>query len=149
MLKQVIQRLLAIFNPLHIVREPLLLECPERELRVRRAVFRVVGQDVDPATIDDDTPLFSSGLLDSFATAELLAAVEEAAGVTIGSPNLEDGSFDTIGGILRGDVARSRQKNPRFWSRARGGEAGLEQVFANIEPRPLRRASAESVLARP
>ena len=68
---------------------------------VRQAVFRVVGQDVDPATIDDETPLFSSGLLDSFATAELLAAVEEAAGVTIGTPNLEDGSFDTIGGIAK------------------------------------------------
>jgi acetyltransferase-like isoleucine patch superfamily enzyme/acyl carrier protein len=74
---------------------------------VRRAVLSVVGRDVDPETIEDDTPLVSSGLLDSFAFAELLSALETEASVTIQASELDDAAFETIASI-EALVGRSR-----------------------------------------
>jgi acyl-CoA synthetase (AMP-forming)/AMP-acid ligase II/acetyltransferase-like isoleucine patch superfamily enzyme/acyl carrier protein len=62
---------------------------------VRRAVLRFVGADVA-----DDAPLLSSGLIDSFATVELLGAVEQAAGMAIPAHELADSNFDSIADIL-------------------------------------------------
>jgi acetyltransferase-like isoleucine patch superfamily enzyme/acyl carrier protein len=94
---------------------------------VRRAVLSVVGRDVDPATIDDDTPLVSSGLVDSFALAELLVAVESAADVTIPAGELDDASFETIAAI--GELVER--------ARVRGNGRGTDAARVDVPDVPL------------
>lgn len=50
---------------------------------------------LDPAQISDDTPLFSSGLLDSFHLLELLGRLEKTAGVRIAPGEVSLANLDT------------------------------------------------------
>jgi acyl carrier protein len=56
---------------------------------------------IDVSSIDsDDAELFSSGLLDSFAMADLLQFIEETTGLEISSEDVTLENFDSINRIL-------------------------------------------------
>ena len=55
---------------------------------------------VDTKTIDRDTPLFSSGLIDSFSLVSLMAYLEKESGILIEPADIELKNFDTLGRIL-------------------------------------------------
>ena len=59
------------------------------------------------AEIDSETPLFSSGLLDSFAMVELVAFVESHASVKVRARDVTLDNFDSIERIQK-FVARAR-----------------------------------------
>jgi acyl carrier protein len=63
--------------------------------------FIVTNLGVDEDDIADETPLLSSGLVDSFGMVELLVFVEGQTGASIdaGDVNLEN--FDSVQRILR------------------------------------------------
>ncbi len=54
-----------------------------------------------------DTPLFSSGALDSVAMLSLIALVEEAAGIEIRAEDVTLDNFDSVGRIVRFAEARA------------------------------------------
>jgi len=59
--------------------------------------------------LDVDSPLFSSGIVDSFGVLELIAFLDETFGVDIDPARHELAEFDTIGKIVE-LVTRLRQK---------------------------------------
>ena len=61
--------------------------------RLRTLVARVSGK---PAPADDDESLFESGLLDSFALPDLVAAIEEEFGIKIPDADLNPRKFDSV-----------------------------------------------------
>lgn len=56
---------------------------------------------IDPSDFDDNTSLFSSGILDSFNMVELVSFVEETAGIRFGVLDLNLDNLDDVGRILR------------------------------------------------
>lgn len=54
---------------------------------------------VDPSGIDADTPIISSGLIDSFAMVELLLHIETVAGRKVDPGDVTLENLDTIGRI--------------------------------------------------
>lgn len=52
----------------------------------------------DPANLQDDTPLKSSGILDSMSTLKLVSFVEDTYSVVV-EPHEASNEFDTIGDI--------------------------------------------------
>ena len=56
---------------------------------------------LDVTDIDAETPLFSSGLIDSFSLATLILAVEEKAGVKLDPLDVTLDNLDSIERILR------------------------------------------------
>ena len=63
---------------------------------------------LDVADIDNDTPLFSSGLIDSFSLATLILAVEEKSGVRLDPLDVTLDNLDSIERILRFLSTKSR-----------------------------------------
>ena len=61
---------------------------------------------LDPEGVDDDTPLFSTGLLDSFSMVDLIFYIESHTGRRMSPGEVSLDNLDTIGGVL-GYVARS------------------------------------------
>lgn len=55
---------------------------------------------VDIAGIDDDTPLFSSQIVDSFALVNLMMFLERGAGIRIAPVDVNLDNMDTIGRML-------------------------------------------------
>jgi acyl carrier protein len=55
---------------------------------------------VDTAGIEDTTPLFSTGLVDSFAIVELLMFLEKYTGGKLGPEDIDLDNLDTIERIL-------------------------------------------------
>jgi len=55
---------------------------------------------LDPATIDDNTELFSDGLLDSFSVADLLIFIEETGGFIVEPDEIVFDNLDSIAKIL-------------------------------------------------
>lgn len=55
---------------------------------------------LDSAEFEDDTPLFSEGLLDSFSLAELIAYIEEGGGLTIKPTDITLENLDSVERIL-------------------------------------------------
>ncbi len=55
---------------------------------------------VDTSQIEDDTPLFSSGLVDSFAIVELLLFLEKHTGARLGAEDINLDNLDTVQHIL-------------------------------------------------
>jgi acyl carrier protein len=55
---------------------------------------------VDLAKIEDDTPLFSSGTLDSFTMVEIMTLIEEKTGRALPAIEVSPENVDTINGIL-------------------------------------------------
>jgi acyl carrier protein len=55
---------------------------------------------VDDSQVRKDSPLFSTGLIDSFALVTLLAYIEKAVGVRIAPTDVTLDNFDSIERIL-------------------------------------------------
>ena len=72
---------------------------------LRREILR--REDV---AIERDTPLVSSGLIDSLALVDMLRALEDASGTRIPASRVRPHEMDTIAGMI--DVAR-RLGRPR------------------------------------
>ena len=62
---------------------------------------------VDQAKIEDSTPLFSSGLIDSFAMVDMLVFLEKHTGTKMGPEDIDLDNLDSVERILR--FAASRQ----------------------------------------
>lgn len=62
---------------------------------------------LDVSAIDNDTPLFSSGLIDSFSLATLILAIEEKARVKLDPLDITLDNLDSIARILRFVSART------------------------------------------
>ena len=69
----------------------------ERE-NLRRYLYEKQG--LEPADFEDDTLLFSSGLLDSFSMVDLIMFIEEAAGIRVHPIDVTLDNFDSIERIL-------------------------------------------------
>lgn len=64
---------------------------------------------VDVSSLTDDSPLFSSGLVDSFGMVELITFLEAAAGIRIDAMDVAMENIDTLRSIL----AFVEEKSPR------------------------------------
>ena len=64
-------------------------------------------QGLDPEEFADDTPLFSSGLIDSFSMVDLITFIEDAAGLRVHPVDVTLDNFDSIERILAFVTARS------------------------------------------
>ena len=56
---------------------------------------------VDTSSLDEDSPLFSSGVIDSFSLVSLLTSIESQWGFRIPSTDVTLENFDTISRITR------------------------------------------------
>jgi len=65
------------------------------------------GADMDD--VNDDTPLFSSGLVDSFAMVDLLMFLEKHTGTKLGPEDIDLDNLDTLARILAFVSARKQQ----------------------------------------
>jgi D-alanine--poly(phosphoribitol) ligase subunit 2 len=65
----------------------------EVEARILKVLLSVTKKEVNPGP---DDSLFVSGLLDSFALTDFVAALEEEFGVTIPDSDLSARKFDTL-----------------------------------------------------
>ena len=63
----------------------------------------------DLGDIDENTELFSSGLIDSFAMVELLVFLERHTGTKLGPEDIDLDNLDTIGRILKFVDSRKRR----------------------------------------
>ncbi len=57
-------------------------------------------QGLDPAELDHDTPLFSSGLLDSFSMVDLIMFIEQSAGIQVAPTDVTLDNLDSLARIL-------------------------------------------------
>ena len=62
---------------------------------------------VDVSEIEDETPLFSSGLIDSFAIVELLLFLEKHTGSRLGAEDINLDNLDTVQQILSFAASRA------------------------------------------
>lgn len=56
---------------------------------------------VEIADIDDETPLFSSGLLDSFTMVDVIMFIEQEGGIKLNPTEVNLDNLDSVGKILR------------------------------------------------
>lgn len=83
----------------------------EFEVELRdKLIERLDLVDVDPATVESDTPLFDEGLgLDSIDALEIAVMVEEAYGIVIQTSERTRENFGTLGGLaafIQGNMHR-------------------------------------------
>lgn len=65
--------------------------------QIKCLIVAALGLDVNPAEISDDETLFGEGMdLDSMATLEIVAAIEEAFGITVEDDELTAELFDSV-----------------------------------------------------
>jgi acyl carrier protein len=57
-------------------------------------------QGLEPEAFEDDTPLFSSGLVDSFSMVDLIIFIEDTGGVRVHPVDMTLDNFDSIERIL-------------------------------------------------
>lgn len=73
--------------------------------QIKRLIVAALGLDVDPAEIPDDEALFGGMELDSMATLEIVAAIEEEFGITVEDDELTVelfGSVETLAEYVAG-----------------------------------------------
>ena len=63
--------------------------------------YLLKDHNIQSSELTETTPLFSSGLLDSFSMVEIVTFVEKAAGIKIRAVDLTLDNFDSIDHILR------------------------------------------------
>ena len=68
----------------------------EQIIRIRSVVRSVAQAEIDPPA---DQPLFSSGVLDSFALPDLVSALEQEFGISIPDADLVPQKFASISHI--------------------------------------------------
>ena len=56
---------------------------------------------LDKASLEDETPLFSSNLLDSFSMVDLIMFIEKESGVSLNPTDVSLNNLDSIERILR------------------------------------------------
>jgi acyl carrier protein len=61
---------------------------------------------IDPARFEDDTPLFSSGLIDSFTMVDMLVFLEQHTGVKMAPEDIDLQNLDSVARILRFAAAK-------------------------------------------
>ena len=65
--------------------------------QIKCLIVTALGLDVNPAEISDDETLFGEGMdLDSMATLEIVAAIEEEFGITVEDDELTAELFDSV-----------------------------------------------------
>ena len=65
--------------------------------QIKGLIVAALGLEVDPAEIPDDEVLFGGGMdLDSMATLEIIAAIEDAFGITVEDDELTAELFDSV-----------------------------------------------------
>jgi acyl carrier protein len=57
-------------------------------------------QGLEPGDFEDDTLLFSSGLIDSFSMVDLIMFIEDAAGMRVHPAEVTLDNFDSVNRIL-------------------------------------------------
>ncbi len=62
----------------------------------------------DLSEVTEDTELFSSGLIDSFAMVDLLLFLEKHTGARLGPEDIDLDNLDTIGRIIKFAESRKR-----------------------------------------
>ena len=62
----------------------------------------------DLSEVTEDTELFSSGLIDSFAMVDLLLFLEKHTGTRLGPEDIDLDNLDTIGRIIKFAESRKR-----------------------------------------
>jgi len=65
--------------------------------------------DVAPGDVEEDTNLLLSGVLDSLGFIDLLAFLEERAGLTLDLAELDPEEFTSIGGLARNAFKEGRR----------------------------------------
>ena len=73
--------------------------------QIKHLIVAALGLDVDPAEISDDGALFGGMELDSMATLEIVAAIEEEFGITVEDDELTVelfGSVETLAEYVAG-----------------------------------------------
>ena len=79
--------------------------------QVKCLIVAALGLDIDPVEIPDDEGLFGGGMdLDSMATLEIVAAIEEAFGITVEDDELTAELFDSVE-VLAEYVATKRMED--------------------------------------
>jgi acyl carrier protein len=81
---------------------------------ISKEVLKKYLQDeynIDPAELGDDTPLFSTGLLDSMTMVELIAFIEKSAGITVAALDVNLNNLDSIARIVA-YTARAAGRKP-------------------------------------
>jgi acyl carrier protein len=63
-------------------------------------------QGLEPEDIEDDTLLFSSGLIDSFSMIDLILFIEDAGGLRVHPTDITLDNFDSIERVLAFVAAR-------------------------------------------
>jgi acyl carrier protein len=56
---------------------------------------------LDTAMVDDQTPLFTSSLLDSFSMIELIEFIESSAGIKVSPTDVNLDNLDSVGRIMK------------------------------------------------
>lgn len=69
------------------------------ENKIREFIQQRFRPQAGGAPFDDGTPLFSTGIVDSFGVLELIAFLEDAFGITIDPADHELEEFDTVNKI--------------------------------------------------
>lgn len=67
---------------------------------------------VDVSHIDDDTPLFSSGLVDSFALVSLMTFLEDEGDIQVAVSEANLDNMDSIGKLIRYLETKQAQLEP-------------------------------------
>jgi acyl carrier protein len=74
--------------------------------------FLAGAQHLDPAELADDTPLFSSGLVDSFTLVDLLDHLEREGGFRMRHADVTVENLDSVARILHYAEARANGEHP-------------------------------------
>lgn len=72
----------------------------ETEAKIRTFIETKFRPQMSVAAFDRDTPLFSSGIVDSFGVLELIAFLEEAFSIDLDPSQHELEEFDTVAKTL-------------------------------------------------
>ena len=74
------------------------------EVMIREYILREFLEGEDPGELEDDTPLISSGILDSIATLKLVSFLEETFGIALAPHEADEeylGSIGAMAGLVR------------------------------------------------
>ncbi|HCK08858.1 MAG TPA: phosphopantetheine-containing protein [Candidatus Latescibacteria bacterium] len=67
---------------------------------MREKLLAYLADRIDGTELEDDTPIFSSGLIDSFDMVDLVLFIEKEAGLEMQAAEITLENFDSLGKIL-------------------------------------------------
>ena len=67
---------------------------------MREKLLAYLADRIDGTELEDDTPIFSSGLIDSFDMVDLVLFIEKEAGLEMQVAEITLENFDSLGKIL-------------------------------------------------